>query len=183
MTLLRFPLAVAALAATLCFGGTAARAQDCMAVMSQMPDLSTFVGALNRTGVSNLLRGPGPFTILAPTNEAINKLPVNIRNDLAGSQPTESIDPVRLPAVLNAQIIDGKHLSSEVQGQNRVTVRTRNGNELIIQRQSDGSYTLTPGAGGFGAGGRSQIPPARVVRADIPCSNGVIHIVDNVLVR
>ncbi|MBX6743627.1 MAG: fasciclin domain-containing protein [Acetobacteraceae bacterium] len=183
MTRLRVPLAAAALAAALCFGGTAARAQDCMTVMSQIPDLSTFVGSLNRTGVANLLRGPGPYTVLAPTNEAINKTPVNIRNDLMGSQPTQDIDPIRAPAVLNAHIIDGKHMASEVRGQERVTMRTRNGNELIIQRQSDGHYTLTPGAGGFGAGGRSQIPPARAVRVDIPCSNGVVHIVDNVLVR
>lgn len=183
MRLPRFPLAALALAAALCFGAAAARAQDCVAVMSQIPELSTFVNALNRTGLTDLLRGPGPFTILAPTNQAIERVPINIRNDLMGTVPTESIDPIRGPAVLNAHIIDGKHLSSEVQGQNRVTMRTRNGNQLIIQRQSDGHYSLTPGPGGFGAGGRNQIPPAHVLRTDIPCSNGVVHIVDNVLAR
>ncbi|MBX6375005.1 MAG: fasciclin domain-containing protein [Acetobacteraceae bacterium] len=175
---------VLAAAAMFCLaGGTAARAQDCLTVMSQIPDLSTFVGGLNRTGQSDLLRGPGPFTILAPTNEAIARVPINIRNDLTGSQPTQDFDPVRGPAVINAHIIDGKHMASEVRGQDRVEVRTRNGNVLIIQRGSDGRYTLTPGPGGFGAGGISRIEPARVVRADIPCSNGVIHMVDHVLVR
>ncbi len=182
MRLARFPLAPIALTAALCFSGTA-RAQDCLTVMSQIPELSNFVGSLNRTGVAALLRGPGPFTILAPTNQAIDRVPVNIRNDLMGSVPTQDIDPIRGPAVVNAHIIDGKHLSGEVRGQERATIRTRNGNELVIQRQSDGHYTLTPGAGGFGAGGRNVIPPARVLRADIPCSNGVVDIVDNVLVR
>lgn len=180
---LRSHLAGAAAAALFCLAGTAAEAQDCMAVMAQNPQLSTFVSALNRTGQSSLLRSPGPFTILAPTNEAINRVPINIRNDLTGSGATESIDPVRAPAVVNAHIVDGKHMASEVRGQERVTTRTRNGNELIIQRGDDGRYTLAPGRGGFGAGGANVGQPAHVVQADIPCSNGVVHVVDRVLVR
>jgi len=154
-----------------------------MAVMAQNPQLSSFVSALNRTGVSNLLHSPGPFTILAPTNEAIDRVPVNLKNDLMGSQPTQDFDPIRGPAVVNAQIIDGKHVASDVRGQDRVTMRTRNGNELIIQRESDGRYGITPGAGGFGAGGTHRIQTGHVIQADIPCSNGVIHIVDRVLVH
>ena len=110
-------------------------------------------------------------------------MPVNIRTDLVGSQPTQDIDPVRAPAVVNAHIIDGRHTASEVRGQDRVTFRTRNGDEMIFQRGDDGRYMVTAGAGGFGAGGRHTMEPARVVQADIPCSNVVVHIVDNVLVR
>jgi len=172
-----------AAAAIICVGSTSARAQDCLAVMSQNPQLSNFVAALNRTGVGTLLRSPGPFTILAPTNQAIDRVPVNLRNDLMGSQPTQDFDPIRGPAVINAQIIDGKHVASEVRGQQRVTMRTRNGNELIIERESSGHYSITPGAGGFGAGGTHPVQSAHVVQADVPCSNGVIHIVDRVLVR
>lgn len=113
---LRSVLLGAAAAAALCFGAASARAQDCATVMSQNPQLSSFTAALNRTGVANLLRGSGPFTVLAPNNEAINRVPVNIRNDLMGSQPTQDFDPIRGPAVINAQIIDGKHLASEVRG-------------------------------------------------------------------
>jgi uncharacterized surface protein with fasciclin (FAS1) repeats len=168
---------------SLCFAGGAAQAQDCVAVMSQRPELSGFVGALSRTGQASLLRSAGPFTILAPTSEAIGQMPVNIRNDLAGSQPGEGADPIRAPAVVSAHIIDGRHMASEVRGQERVTFRTRNGNELIIQRGGDGRYTLSPGAGGFGAGGARAAAPARVVQADVACTNGVVHIVDSVLVR
>lgn len=179
----RFSLVGTATAAALCLGSTTTWAQDCLAVMSQKQELSDFVGVLNRTGQASLLLGPGPFTILAPTNAAIQKVPVNIRNDLLGPQPTQDIDPVRAPAVVNAHIVDGKHMTSEVRGRERATIRTRNGNELIAQRGGDGRYALTPGAGGFEGGGSHRIDPAHVVQADIPCSNGVVHIVDAVIAR
>ena len=103
-----------------------------MAVMSQKPELSAFIGALSRTGVANFMQSPGPSTIPAPTNTAIDKVPVSLRADVLGSQPTQDVDPVRRSAVVNAQITDGRHLASEVRGQDRVAMRTRNGNELII---------------------------------------------------
>lgn len=178
---LRAPLVAAA--AISAVWSAAAHAQDCMAVLAQSSQLSTFVGTMGRTGQADLLRSPGPFTILAPNNEAISRVPVNIRNDLFGSQPNDSIDPVRAPAVVNAHIFDGKHTASEVRMQDQITFRSRNGNELILQRGTDGRYTLTPGAGGYGGGGSGRrMEPAHVVQADIPCSNGVIHIVDRVLV-
>lgn len=173
--------AAAGLALALTAG--AAQAQDCLAVLSANPQLSSFAEALNRTGQAELLHGSGPFTILAPNNAAIDRVPVNIRNDLMGSQPGADIDPVRGPAVVNAQMIDGRHMAAEVRGQDRVEVRTRNGNTLVIQREADGRYSLTPGRGGFGGGGIRAVEPAHVVQADIPCSNGVIHIVDRVLIR
>jgi uncharacterized surface protein with fasciclin (FAS1) repeats len=173
----------AATAAAICAGSVSAQAQDCVAVMAQNPQLSSFVAALNRTGVATLLRSPGPFTILAPTNEAINRVPVNIRNDLMGSQPTQDFDPIRGPAVINGQIIDGKYTASDVRGQQEVRLRTRNGNELLLQRQPDGHYSITPGPGGFSPGGSPRVQPARAIQVDVPCSNGVVHIVDHVLVR
>jgi uncharacterized surface protein with fasciclin (FAS1) repeats len=176
----RAPLVAAAAMAAIWSG--AARAQDCMTVLAQNPQLSTFAGALSRTGQANLLRSPGPFTILAPNNEAISRVSVNIRTDVFGSQPSDSIDPIRAPAVVNAHIFDGKHTAGEVRMHDRIAFRSRNGNELVLQRGTDGRYTLTPGAGGYGAGGTPRMEPAHVVQADIPCSNGVIHIVDRVLV-
>ncbi|MBL6077504.1 fasciclin domain-containing protein [Belnapia sp. T18] len=170
-------------AAGLLLGAGAARAQVCLQVMANDSRLSSVVDAPNRTGQSELLHGSGPFTILAPDNGAIARVPVSIRNDLTGSQPGADFDPVRGPSVVNAQMIDGRHLAQEVAGRDRRTVRTRNGNMLLIQRGTDAQYTLVPERGGFGAGGIREIEPAHVVQADIPCSNGVIHIAGRVLVR
>lgn len=183
-------LLVAATAAVIVSTASAARAQDCAAVIAGNPQLSEFSGALARLGVANLLQRPGPFTVLAPTNQAIGRLPVNIRNDLAGAGPADDIDPIRGPAVINAHIVDGRHTSDEVRGKDNVQMRTRNGNLLLIQRGADNTYTLRPETDtwrperrGFGLGGMNRIEAAHVVQADIPCSNGVVHIVDQVLVR
>ncbi|MDO9711915.1 fasciclin domain-containing protein [Paracraurococcus sp. LOR1-02] len=127
------------LAAAACIGGaTAARAQDCMAVMAQDPQLSGFVGALQRTGQADLLRQVGPFTVLAPTNDAGGRVPINIHDDLFGSAAMDDIDPVRAPAVLDAQIADGRHPASGAQDREQTIFRTRNSNELIVRRDEDG---------------------------------------------
>jgi uncharacterized surface protein with fasciclin (FAS1) repeats len=175
----RKSLAVTVAAAAIALSAGAAQAQNCMEVLSRTPQASQFVNALVRTGQTALLRGAGPFTILAPTNEAVNRLPIQFRNDVFGTAQTsiEEMDPVLAPAVVNAHLIDGRHVAAEVVGQQQVTMTTRNGNELLITRGADGRYTLVP----QGRGRRA--PEGHVVQADIPCSNGVIHLVDAVLVR
>jgi uncharacterized surface protein with fasciclin (FAS1) repeats len=173
---LRKTLAAAAVAA-LTLSATGAQAQNCMDVLSRTPDVSQFVNALVRTGQTALLRGSGPFTILAPNNAAVNRLPIQFRNDVFGSAASreDDMDPVQAPAVVNAHILDGKHVAADAQvGQ---AVVTRNGNEIRIVRGADGRYALQP----TGRGRRNV--EGHVVQADIQCSNGVIHIVDTVLVR
>jgi uncharacterized surface protein with fasciclin (FAS1) repeats len=176
MTLRKTFSAVAAAAAVMIAGG-AAQAQNCMEVLDRTPDAGRFVAALTRTGQTAVLRGSGPFTILAPTNEAASKTPQNIRNDVFGQGPTEDMDPYLAPAVVSAHIIDGKYTSADVQGQSEVSFFTRNGNELKLVRGSDGRFALMP----QGRGRRAV--EGHVVRADIPCSNGVIHLVDTVLIK
>ena len=173
-------LAVAAAAAAMTLTVHAAQAQNCMEVLSRTPEASDFASALVRTGQTALLRGPGPFTILAPTNQAVYKLPIQFRNNVFGvaASSEQQMDPVLAPAVVNAHIIDGKHMAAEVQaGASTQSMTTRNGNELKLVRGPDGRFSLQP----QGRGRRAV--EGHVVRADIPCSNGVIHLVDTVLVR
>jgi uncharacterized surface protein with fasciclin (FAS1) repeats len=173
-------LAVAAAATAMTLAVHAAQAQNCMDVLSRTPEASSFVAALVRTGQTTLLRGSGPFTILAPTNAAVNKLPVSFRTNVFGSAASseQEMDPVLAPAVVNAHIVDGKHTAAEVQaGASTQSVTTRNGNELKLVRGADGRFSLQP----QGRGRRAV--EGHVVRADIPCSNGVIHLVDTVLIR
>jgi len=171
--------AVAVAAAVTLIGVGTGQAQNCMEVLSRTPEASSFVAALTRTGQTTLLRGSGPFTILAPTNEAVSKVPINLRNDVFGQGPTDSsMDPYVAPAVVSAHIIDGKHTGAEVQaGASAQSMMTRNGNELKLVRGDDGRFVLMP----QGRGRRAV--EGHVVRADIPCSNGVIHLVDTVLIK
>jgi uncharacterized surface protein with fasciclin (FAS1) repeats len=173
-------LAVAVAAAAMTLTVQVAQAQNCMDVLSRTPEASSFVAALTRTGQTSLLRGPGPFTILAPTNEAASKVSPNLRTSVFGSAAfsEQDMDPVLAPAVMNAHIIDGKHTAAEVQaGASTQSFTTRNGNELKLVRGADGRFSLQP----QGRGRRAV--EGHVVRADIPCSNGVIHLVDTVLIR
>ena len=171
--------AVAAAACVTLAGIGAAQAQNCMEVLGRTPEASGFVAALTRTGQTALLRSSGPFTILAPTNEAVSKTPVNLRNDVFGQATGDQadMDPYLAPAVVSAHITDGKHTSAEVQGQSSASFHTRNGNELKLARGQDGRFVLMP----QGRGRRAV--EGHVVRADIPCSNGVIHLVDTVLIK
>jgi uncharacterized surface protein with fasciclin (FAS1) repeats len=173
---LRTVITAASAVAAITLGG-AAQAQNCMEVLGRTPEASQFVNALTRTGQTVLLRGSGPFTILAPTNEAVGKTPQNIRNDVFGQTPTDSMDPFLGPSVVSAHIIDGKITSADVQGQSSASFHTRNGNELKLVRGADGRFVLMP----QGRGRRAV--EGHVVRADITCSNGVIHLVDTVLIK
>jgi uncharacterized surface protein with fasciclin (FAS1) repeats len=96
----------------------------------------------------------------------------------APASQEQEMDPVLAPAVVNAHIVDGKHTAAEVQaGASTQSFTTRNGNELRLVRGADGRFALQP----QGRGRRAV--EGHVVRADIPCSNGVIHLVDTVLIR
>jgi len=176
MTLCKAFTAAAAAAAAITLGG-AAQAQNCMEVLGRIPEASQFVDVLTRTGQTALLRASGPFTILAPTNDAIGKTSQKLRNDVFGQQPTDSMDPYLAPAVVSAHTIDGRIGSSDVEGQSSASFRTRNGNELKLVRGSDGRFALMP----EGRGRRAV--EGHVVRADIACSNGVLHLVDTVLIK
>ncbi|MBX6746275.1 MAG: fasciclin domain-containing protein [Acetobacteraceae bacterium] len=142
-------------------------------------EASSFVAALTRTGQTALPRGAGLFTILAPTNAAVNQVPVNIRNDVLGQATGDqsNLDPYVAPAVVSAHVIDGKYTSADVQGRSAVSFRMQNGNELKPVRSSDERFVLMP----EGRGRRAV--EGVVVRADIPCSNGVIHLVDTVPIK
>jgi uncharacterized surface protein with fasciclin (FAS1) repeats len=169
--------AVAAAACVTLAGIGAAQAQNCTEVLARTPEASSFVAALTRTGQTALLRSSGPFTILAPTNDAVSKTPQNLREDVFGKQPTDDMSPTLAPAVVNAHIVDGKITAADLQGQSTASFHTRNGNELKLVRGSDGRFVLMP----QGRGRRAV--EGHVVRADIPCSNGVIHLVDTVLIK
>lgn len=123
------------------------------------PDLSTLVTALKAAGLINTLKGPGPFTVFAPTNEAFNALPVG---DLADLLKKANRD--QLIDVLTYHVVAGDIHARDIKDGEKIT--TVEGKSLTATVNSDGVF----------------INNAKVITADIDASNGVVHVIDAVLI-
>jgi uncharacterized surface protein with fasciclin (FAS1) repeats len=128
-------------------------------------DFTTLVAAVRAAGLEDTLRGDGPFTVFAPTDEAFAALP-------PGTVDTLLEDPTGdLANILTYHVVPGAVLAADVAGLNGQDVTTVEGAALTVNVAGDGSVTLTDGAGNDVA----------VVTTDIETSNGVIHVIDGVL--
>jgi uncharacterized surface protein with fasciclin (FAS1) repeats len=118
----------------------------------------TLVKALTAAGLVDTLKGPGPFTVFAPTDEAFAKLPAGTLENLLKPENKE-----KLRRVLTYHVVPGKVMAADV-------VKTRSAKAVS-------GDTLSIKAGG----GTVWVDKARVVQTDIAASNGVIHVIDTVL--
>jgi len=150
-----------------------------------------FIELVRRAGAVETLRQVGPFTLLAPNNAAMAKLPASIREMIAPTTGSGSPgntgagnDTVRLAAFVNMHIINGRYSNAELMG--RVTnLRTRNGNAVEINGvQAQNMAVKIVGDSGFGVGGIT-IPtqPTMVAAQQILCSNGVVHPVSQPVIQ
>jgi uncharacterized surface protein with fasciclin (FAS1) repeats len=121
-------------------------------------DHTTLVAAVTAAGLVETLSGTGPFTIFAPTNAAFDALP---KGTVEGLLKPESKD--KLTAVLTYHVVAGNVLSSQLTDGQKV--KTLNGQELTVAIK----------------GGVVTINGAKVIAADLAGSNGVIHVVDGVI--
>lgn len=119
------------------------------------PDLSTLNKLITEASLGSTLAGPGPFTVFAPSNEAFKKVPAKTMDELAK-------DPKRLQSVLTYHVLPAQAMAADVKQGN---VKTVNGANLPLARA--GTYVTAD--------------TALVTRPDITASNGVIHVVDAVL--
>lgn len=117
---------------------------------------STLVRALKAADLVDTLKGKGPFTVFAPTDEAFRKLP-------AGTLEGLLADKAKLTAVLTYHVVPGQVTAAEAMKLS--SARTVNGQSLTL-RVKDGAVL---------------VDDAKVVQADIPASNGVIHVIDAVI--
>ena len=118
----------------------------------------TLAAALKAAGLVDTLKGEGPFTVFAPTDEAFAKLP---KGTLEGLLKPENKD--KLAAILTYHVVAGKAMSTDLKdGQ---AVETVNKKELEVK--IDGKNVM--------------VGEAKVTKADIAASNGVIHVIDTVL--
>ena len=118
----------------------------------------TLVAAVKAAGLAETLKGDGPFTVFAPTDEAFKELPEGTLDSLL---KPESKD--KLVSILTDHVVPGKVMAQDVTGLK--SAKTVNGKEVPI-KVSDGKV---------------RIGNANVVKTDILCDNGVIHIIDAVI--
>jgi uncharacterized surface protein with fasciclin (FAS1) repeats len=122
-------------------------------------DFKTLVTALKAAGLVDTLSGPGPFTVFAPTDAAFAKLPAGTVQDLLKPENKE-----KLVAILTYHVVAGDVTAKDVV--KLTEAKTLNGKDVKIMVH----------------GGTVMINDATVVKADIACSNGVIHVIDSVLI-
>lgn len=117
---------------------------------------NTLVAAVEAAGLAETLSGEGPFTVFAPTDEAFAALPEGTVEGLLA-------DPEALAAILTYHVVAGKVMSTDLS--NGMTAATVNGAEITIMIESG-----------------VMVNDANVIAADIEASNGVIHVIDKVLI-
>ncbi|HEX2950454.1 MAG TPA: fasciclin domain-containing protein [Armatimonadota bacterium] len=132
---------------------------DIIDVVTQSGSFTTLVSSLNKAGLTDNLRGPGPFTLFAPTDDAFNNLPPGTLDNLLKN-------PAMLRNVLLYHVVPSRVTSDDIKGQNINAARTMEGENITI----DTSLL-----------GRVKVDNATVTRADIVADNGIIHVIDEVL--
>jgi uncharacterized surface protein with fasciclin (FAS1) repeats len=133
---------------------TVAVAQDIVDVAVKAGSFKTLATALQAAGLIDTLKGPGPFTVFAPTDEAFAKIPKSALDGLLK-------DKAALTKVLTYHVVAGKVMAADVKAGK---VKTVNGQELTIK--TDGGV---------------MVDGAKVVATDVAASNGVIHVIDTVV--
>lgn len=127
------------------------------------PALSTLVTAVTEAELVETLSGTGPFTVFAPTNDAFAALPAGTLDTLLLPE-----NKAKLQAVLTYHVVAGKVMSSDLS--NGQVVKTVQGNELTVMIEG-GKVMLQDATGA----------KAEVVTADIEASNGVVHVINSVV--
>ena len=130
-------------------------------VIASSPQHQTLYAAIDAAGLAGALKGEGPFTILAPTDDAFAKLPAGTVESLLKPE-----NKAKLAAILKYHVIAGtKAMAADVVKLDGESVKSLEGSMLPIRA----------------SGGTVMIGKARVTKADLPASNGVIHVIDTVL--
>jgi uncharacterized surface protein with fasciclin (FAS1) repeats len=151
--------------------GTARASGNIAEALAESGDHSSFMQAVETAGLTQTLRGVGPYTVFAPTNAAFAAMPADARQELQSPQQRE-----RLVALLSYHIVPGTVMAQDLgraidAGQGgRAELATVAGDNLTLSRDGDALIV------GDGSGAR-----ARITQADGIHSNGVVHSIDVVL--
>ncbi len=138
--------------------GNYAAKKDIVDVAASNSDFSTLVAAVKAAGLVDTLKGDGPFTVFAPTNEAFAKLPAGTVENLLKPENKD-----KLTAILTYHVVPGKVYAKQVINIDSAT--SVQGSKIGISA----------------AQGKVMVDNASVIKTDIKASNGVIHVIDSVI--
>jgi len=119
------------------------------------PELSTFTKLVNEAGIADTLKGPGPYTLFAPTDDAFKSVPPATMAKL-------SADKALLKSVLSYHVVENKLPKAEVKN---ASVKTLQGGNVALSRSGD----------------FVTVEDAVVTQPDVAATNGVVHVIDRVL--
>jgi uncharacterized surface protein with fasciclin (FAS1) repeats len=158
MTNIKRLLGSAVIAVSVLASSAAARAGDIVDTAVSAGSFNTLVAAVKAAELVDTLKSPGPFTVFAPSDAAFAKLPAGTVESLLKPE-----NKAKLTAILTYHVIPGKVMSGEIAGK-KLEVATVQGGMINID--------ATMGV---------KVNGANVVSADIATSNGVIHVIDKVM--
>lgn len=133
-------------------------ADNIVATAQKAGQFKTLVAAIQAAGLTGTLESKGPFTVFAPTDEAFAKLPKGTVDELLKPENKQ-----KLVSILEAHVVKGKVMAADVRTMKVITI---GGSKVQVMK--DGSSVM------YG--------DANVVKADIPASNGVVHVIDAVVI-
>mgnify|MGYP005855526433 CR=1 FL=1 len=134
-----------------------AQEKDIVETANETGFFSTLVAAVQAAGLVETLEGDGPFTLFAPTDEAFSALPEGTVEDLLRPENRD-----QLIAILTYHVVPGRVMSGDL------------GNGTFVGPVQGAQFNTQPD-------GTLQVDGANIVRADIEASNGVIHVIDSVI--
>ena len=119
---------------------------------------NTLVAAVKAADLVDTLKGEGPFTVFAPTDDAFAKLPAGTLEDLLKPENKD-----KLKSILTYHVVSGKVMAKDVATMKMA--ETVNGQSFMVNMEGD----------------NVMVDSAKVVKTDIECSNGIIHVIDSVI--
>ncbi|HLN39135.1 MAG TPA: fasciclin domain-containing protein [Xanthobacteraceae bacterium] len=134
-------------------------------------DHTTLVAAVKAAGLVDTLSGPGPFTVFAPTNAAFAKLPAGTVDNLLKPENKATLVKVLTYHVVPGRMTAVSLMKAVKDGEGEAHLKTVAGEDLIVKQAGPGKLTITDAKGDV----------AMVTIADVLQSNGVIHVIDTVL--
>lgn len=135
-----------------------AKAQDIVDLAAGNENLSTLVAAVKAGGLVDVLKSDGPFTVFAPTDDAFAALPAGTLESLLKPENKD-----KLVAILKYHVVSGKVMSTDLK--NGMEAGTVEGEKIKVTLNDKGA----------------KINNANVVAADVKASNGVVHVIDQVI--